>query len=663
MFSSSTWTSVPGAAAHAPAAAYRPDIDGLRAVAVLSVVLNHLSALQLPGGHVGVDVFFVISGYLITGIISREMAEGRFSFRRFYERRARRIFPALFAMLAVTLAACLFIMLPTDFIGTVRAGLGTLLFASNVVFWQMDTGYFEETDSRTNPLLHTWSLAVEEQFYLLFPLFLLACMAWARRRATLVLAACAVLSFAVAALLVRSNASAAFYLSPFRAWELLAGALLAMGALPPVRSALLRELLVGGGLCAILAACVAYGENTRFPGTAALLPVLGAAAIIHGGSGGSTLAGRFLASGPMVYMGLISYSLYLWHWPVIVLAQYLNGMEPATRHAGLLLVLSLLLAALSYHLVETPFRRPAGAQPPRRGLWQAAGFAAAGLVFCAAGLVTAGFPGRFAPAVAEMDAVRRQPLPYHDQCNDRDPDKACRLGAAAVEPKMLLWGDSHLLSMAPALHELLLKAGASAVFVPATACAPLMDVDSRIKSSCRGIAERVQEVLAARPELQTVVLSGFWSTYFREHGPLLWASGQGEHLEAEAAAAKGLQATVRWLLEHRRKTIVIGPVPTYEKNVAAALALQERDGVARLDLAQYPQRQKNALFAGAVRALPPDSRLQAADPLAWMCNPQCAVAVGGKSLYRDAHHLSTEGALALRQPIAEVLGLGGGPGR
>ena len=179
---------------------YRPDIDGLRAVAVLAVVLHHLSAPLMPGGYIGVDVFFVISGYLITRIISREMEEGTFTFARFYERRARRIFPALFAVLAVTLVAGFLLVLPSDYSATLRGALGTLFFASNIVFWRDAAhGYFEATDAGLNPLLHTWSLAVEEQFYVFFPVLLLACYRYFRRYIILILTACAVVSLAGAA--------------------------------------------------------------------------------------------------------------------------------------------------------------------------------------------------------------------------------------------------------------------------------------------------------------------------------------------------------------------------------------------------------------------------------------------------------------------------------
>ena len=656
MGSSMSWTQAFGPAMHAGSGTYRPDIDGLRAVAVLAVVLNHLPSALLPGGFVGVDVFFVISGYLITGIIGQEMAGGRFSFRRFYERRARRIFPALFFTVGATLAACFAVMLPTDLIAALQGALGALLFVANLVFWRMETGYFEEIDARTNPLLHTWSLGVEEQFYVLFPIFLFFCFRWVPRRIAPVLAACTVVSFAAAALLVRGNAAAAFYLSPFRAWELLAGALLAVGALPPLRVAALRELLVAGGLCAILAAALLYSETTRFPGASALLPVIGAMAVIQGGAGGSTLAGRLLSARPMVYVGLISYSLYLWHWPVIVLAEYVNGMRTAAGSSGPLLLVSVGLAVLSYHFVEQPWRRPALRRPHARGLLQAVAFVAGATVFCIAGLLSSGFPGRFDARVAEFDAARRDPLPYRE-CNDRHAADACRLGAPGVEPSFLLWGDSHLMAMAPVLHDLLLQSRAAAVFVPATGCAPLLDVDIRMKAGCRDVAASVRAYLSAQPSIKAVALAAFWSTYFREHGPLRWEPREGVPLEGAAAAHGALGATVQWLTENGRKAVIVGPVPTFKTSVPAALALQLRSGQPLLDLSPEHQREKNVLFARAAGTLPKEGSVAAIHPLDWMCQAQCTVMLEGKSLYRDAHHLNDEGARFLRDRLADALGL------
>lgn len=327
---------------------YRPDIDGLRAIAVLAVVLHHLSAPLLPGGYVGVDVFFVISGYLITSIISREMAEGRFSFASFYERRARRIFPALFAVLAATLVASYALLLPSDMMSTLRAALGTVFFGSNIVFWrEMKEGYFAATDLALNPLLHTWSLSVEEQFYVFFPVLLLLCYRFTRQQVVPVLLFSAMVSLVGAALLVSSKSVAVFFLSPFRAWELLAGSLLALHTVPPLRSRMLRELIAAAGLLAIVVACFVYDGGTTFPGLAALAPVLGTAALIHAGASGPSLAARLLQLPPMVWVGLISYSLYLWHWPLIVLTRYATGFEPITPHIPMLFVASLVLAYLS----------------------------------------------------------------------------------------------------------------------------------------------------------------------------------------------------------------------------------------------------------------------------------------------------------------------------
>lgn len=211
---------------------YRPDIDGLRAIAVIAVVLHHLSPTWVPGGFIGVDVFFVISGYLITKIISREIADGTFTFARFYERRIRRLFPALFTVLAFVLVAGWFILLPTDYLATSRAAAGTVVFSANFVFWRdLGEGYYA-ADAKLNPLLHMWSLGVEEQFYLLFPVFLLLIRRYARRWLVPALVASFTLSLSLSVLLTPVKPVASYFLLPTRAWELLAGSLLAVLSVP-----------------------------------------------------------------------------------------------------------------------------------------------------------------------------------------------------------------------------------------------------------------------------------------------------------------------------------------------------------------------------------------------------------------------------------------------
>lgn len=507
---------------------YRPDIDGLRAVAVLAVVLHHLSAPLVPGGYVGVDVFFVISGYLITSIIRREIAEGQFTFARFYERRARRIFPALFAMLAITLVVGYFLLLPSDMAGTLRGALGTLFFASNMVFWRdLANGYFAATDTALNPLLHTWSLAVEEQFYVFFPILLLFCYRYARQYIVWVLIICAAVSLGGAALLIESKSVAVFFLSPFRAWELFSGALLAFNAVPPLRSRsrTFRELTAAAGLAAILVACFVYDNKTTFPGLTALIPVLGAAAIIHAGASGSSFVGNLLQLRPIVYIGLISYSLYLWHWPLIVLFRYAMDMEPLTSWIPALLVASLLMGSLSYHFIEQPFRR--GARFGRKFVFSSSAvFASLLAVVSFGGLVRDGFETRFSAEVVKLDKARTPAIPLRD-CDNRPQRNWCELGISTAMPSILLWGDSHALAWAPAIDVSLQNAHQRALFATSSGCPPLLGIMNKDKSACGQQNAVVMSYLLAHPEIKTVVMAAYWSAYFREGGPLTVTAGGG----------------------------------------------------------------------------------------------------------------------------------------
>ena len=257
---------------------YRRDIDGLRAFAILPVLLFHAHVPGFSGGYVGVDIFFVISGFLITGIIAREVDEGRFSLLRFYERRFRRIIPALSVMILAVLAVAAWLYLPGDLEGVPKSALAATLFASNLWFFT-DTGYFAG-GADVKPLLHTWSLAVEEQYYIGFPILLILIARYAPRRRGAIMAAAMLASFALAAAMQRDTSGFTFYLLPARAWELLAGALLALGIVPPVSRRWMREALGLAGLLAIGATVLLYDKNSPFPGLGALPPVLGAAALL-----------------------------------------------------------------------------------------------------------------------------------------------------------------------------------------------------------------------------------------------------------------------------------------------------------------------------------------------------------------------------------------------
>lgn len=636
---------------------YRPDIDGLRAIAVLAVVLHHLSAPLLPGGYVGVDVFFVISGYLITSIISREMAEGRFSFASFYERRARRIFPALFAMLAATLVASYTLLLPSDMMSTLRAALGTVFFGSNIVFWrEMKEGYFAATDLALNPLLHTWSLSVEEQFYVFFPVLLLLCYRFTRQQVVPVLLFSAMVSLVGAALLVSSKSVAVFFLSPFRAWELLAGSLLALHTVPPLRSRMLRELIAAAGLLAIVVACFVYDGGTTFPGLAALAPVLGTAALIHAGASGPSLAARLLQLPPMVWVGLISYSLYLWHWPLIVLTRYATGFEPITPHIPMLFVASLVLAYLSYRFIEQPFRRSAVVNRRTVFVSSAASAVLAALV-ASAGLLKGGFESRFSPEVIELDKARAPQIPF-SQCRGGQSGNWCVLGRPDLTPKILLWGDSHMQAWAPAFDQILRDRSEAAVFIFMPRCPPMLDLHRHsARPDCPKHNLFVRDYLLAHPEISTVVMAGFWSQYFRSESTLS-AVREGVTLDGVAAAQIALSDSLSWLQNNRRRVVLIGPVPVYDKNVPLSLAVGIATQRQLLHSTLADQMHKSSAFFEVVEAAGTSPNLTFLNPLQWLCgNHHCALIRNGESLYRDDDHLSVSGALAFADLLAQGLAL------
>ena len=377
---------------------YRPEIDGLRSVAVVSVVLYHAGVTALSGGFAGVDVFFVISGFLITRIIAEETRAGRFSILRFYDRRARRILPALLVVMLATVPLAWAVMVPYQLEDFTQSIVATLVFASNLLFWK-EADYFA-ADAALKPLLHTWSLAVEEQFYVVFPLLLLALHRLARRAILPILAGLALVSFAAGLVWAARDSAATFFLIQFRAWELLAGAMAALWMMDhAVRP---RPVLAWGGLAMIVASFLVVHEGSLWPGPLTLLPVLGTVAILMAATA-TTGPGRLLAWEPMRLTGLISYSLYLWHLPLLVCLNIVYfGEAPASLRA-LAVAVSVVLSVLSWRFVEGPFRDHA-----RTG-WRSFGTALALavlplLAFGIAGVRSAGFQdyiiGRVPPALA-----------------------------------------------------------------------------------------------------------------------------------------------------------------------------------------------------------------------------------------------------------------------
>ncbi|MCP1471649.1 peptidoglycan/LPS O-acetylase OafA/YrhL [Sphingobium sp. OAS761] len=607
---------------------HRRDIDGLRALAILPVLLFHAHVPGFSGGYVGVDIFFVISGYLITGIVAREVDEGRFSLFHFYERRFRRIIPALTLMMVAVLGLAAWLYLPGDLEGVPRSALAASLFASNLWFFT-DTGYFAG-GADVKPLLHTWSLAVEEQYYIGFPVALMLLARFAPRWRLATVGAAAAASLTLCALMARDGSGFAFYLLPTRAWELFAGALLALGAAPAVKMRWLAETLSWAGIAAITAAVICYDSTTFFPGAAAMLPVAGAAVLIHGAPG--TSAGRLLSCRPMVAVGLLSYSLYLWHWPLIVFTEYATDAPLAGSTRIMVIVASFIAAWLSWRYVERPFRDPG--RVSRQRVFQ--GTAAAVLILSAlsgALMQAGGWPSRFSPEVLALAAGRNDISPDRKRCHDSFMRGAapCVLGAD-VPPDAMLWGDSHGVEMAHALAGVARAEGRSLIERTTSSCPPVLGYQAK-DPRCAAANRAAFAALRADPHIRRVYLAAFW------------ANGDFD----DRAFVDRLGATVAAIRATGRQVTIIGPVPPQPFDVPRRLAHLARAG--RLDQARGVERATVEARTGHLRTLFARWRtrgVRVIDPMATLCRERyCAILRDGRPLYFDSHHLSMAGARAV----------------
>ncbi len=490
---------------------HRRDIDGLRALAIVPVVLFHVGTPGFSGGFVGVDVFFVISGFLITGILQRSLEAERFSLAGFYARRARRILPALAVMAAVTALAALALMTPEDLLALGRDLAATALFVSNLQFTR-EIGYFSP-NAATMPLLHTWSLAIEEQFYAAWPLILWATYRFARRALPAVVVGLGLGSFALSIWWTRDNPADAFFMTPTRVWELMLGAQLVLWPVIFARR-WLRELMSDAGLALIALSIVTFNTGTASPGPMAALPCLGAALCLAANGQGDTLVARLLSWRPVVFVGLISYSLYLWHWPLLALATYRLLEPPSAAQAAAIIGLSLVLAVLSWRFIEQPFRR-GGLTAPRRTLALAA--AAIAILALAGGtmVLTRGLPGRVDAGVRIADAARYDRSPF-GACGPPPAPPRCRIGPPGPE-EIAVWGDSHAVAFTPVIVRDAARADLRVRLYTRGACPPLLGV-SPVRPGHRigGCAEsnrRAMAAMAANPSLRTVVLVSRWTTY------------------------------------------------------------------------------------------------------------------------------------------------------
>jgi peptidoglycan/LPS O-acetylase OafA/YrhL len=501
---------------------YRPDVDGLRMVAVGAVVLFHLQVPYVTGGYVGVDIFFVISGYLISAILFSELETGRYSLLSFYERRARRILPALFLVLVATAAAACVLMIPPDIVDVGKSTLATLAFVANFYFWQT-SGYFAGA-AELQPLLHMWSLAVEEQFYIVFPLFLWLGFRIPRHLFLLLFWGLASGSLAVSIYGAVYYPTASFYVPVTRAWELMTGAVVARpDFLLPLMArrlpGILNSALSLAGLAAVAAPVFILDPNSAFPGINSISPVLGAALVILTGRNGPTPVARVLSLRPVVRIGLISYSLYLWHWPIWVLSGEFTWFDRQQAWPKLALVaLSVLLAWASWRFVEAPFRDRS--KTSRAGIFR---FSAAGGTFLATlALVMFVFPSAMAMnrlTAAQLDLVQYedyrdlQEFPHADCFVRRSSDKGLpgSCPAKAGSNDTLIWGDSFAEQLVPGL--MTWGGGGQLLQVTSGGCPPLLYLDGTSgRELCRAYSRLARSSIAMlSPE--RVIIAARWELY------------------------------------------------------------------------------------------------------------------------------------------------------
>lgn len=631
---------------------YRADVDGLRAVAVLGVVLFHFG-LGCPGGFVGVDVFFVISGFLITSLIWKDLQNDQFSFANFWERRFRRIAPALLAMLFATLVAGYFLLLPKDLISLGKSAAMSLACTGNIYFWEVSDYFSPRTD--TMPLLHMWSLAVEEQFYLIVPFVMWGMFRFrqlANRGAVLAMIVTGMLlSFLICSNWMVYNSNSAFYLLPSRAWELLIGSLVAMLPAPTglARSRASKELLSFAGLLMVLAPMLYYTSETSFPGWGAVPPCLGAALLIWANAGEKntpSLVSRALACRPLVFIGLISYSLYLWHWPLAAYSYYYS-IEPLTLlHKVVLLSLSLVLAVLSWQYIETPFRvKKIGAT--RWSLFRFVGTGmGVGVAASLALVVLQGIPARF-PAEISAIAASYQDRNQYPQTSLKDVQagKLICLGEqnAPEESSILIWGDSHAAAAGPALEEWLHENNMKGYFAHRRGVAPVVGWED-LTSPKKDVLAYNAAVLdyAVKKGFSQVLLIGRWSKYL------------APDVDQGGAFTPALLGTIQQLKQSGLQVTLMLCVPEHEFDVPRALALAEMAQVSTAAMIQKTNCQHYA---------EPDPRwvemLQLAG--AEVINPRrefldlegqhYKIRSEGTVLYFDDDHLSVSGAKKILTPF------------
>lgn len=638
---------------------------------MLAVVLYHFGLPYLTGGFVGVDIFFVISGFLIGGILWAELDQtGTLSLRRFYLRRIRRLAPAFFAMALVTTVFAALILLPFEFRDFGKQLIAATLWLSNVLFYK-GSGYFDSAEG-SKVLLHTWSLSVEEQFYLCLPLGLLLL-----RRKPLLIGALVLLwaaSLVASVTLTPTQPTATFYLFPFRAWELLSGVLLAIWGYQTRSRWAIHPALSWIGLALLAASILLIRPGTGFPGWQVLVPVLGAVLILLNGADRNPV-NRVLGSPGPVFVGLISYSLYLWHWPVLTLSTYWRGAYSGGAEAALWLALAVLLALASWALVERPARRVT--LVPNVRLLAGAGIAAVLVLGVGAwAYKTNGAPGRFGPLARPHIDASADFLQDWSRCSTATDGplagvETCAIGPDAA-PQVLVWGDSHARAYMDGLALAATEEQVPGIIIWHAGCPPLFGLIKTETAAtpaqdqdCATDTETLRAALPGLTAINRVLLIGRWTYYAEGAGTgldadnrisLAPAAGSGltgaTQAELYAAAWDQTVAELSRTFAHIAVLRQVPEIPRYDSRLfARALAfgqMTESDAMSRFVVQQDALAARVARAEAPLTQLAAEGRITLIDTWPSLCGDVCSVMQRGQSFYFDNNHLTNTGALALR---------------
>lgn len=647
---------------------YRREIDGLRALAVLPVILFHAGFDLFSGGFVGVDVFFVISGYLITKIILSELEQEKFSILNFYERRARRILPALFLVMLVCIPFAWFWLYPSDMKDFAQSLVAVSTFSSNILFWR-ESGYFD-TAAELKPLLHTWSLAVEEQYYVLFPIFLMLFWRLGMRWILMLLGVVFITSIATAQWAAYAQPAAAFYLLPTRTWELLIGAFAAFYlSKTNGRTNLARSVSeVGGwlGIALILFAVFFYSHATPFPGFYALVPTIGTVLVILFATQQTTV-GKFVGNKVFVGLGLISYSAYLWHQPLFAFAKQRSLVEPSQLTFITLSVLALVLAYFSWRYVETPFRKKDLVSRSKIFYGALLGtlfFISVGVI----GHISDGFKERFEIPASVYNSIQR--TPREAECFGKAgihviEDWFCELGIDSATKDFLVFGDSHALSALPAFDTVATDLGISGIFTGTSGCTPFLGVyalrNDQLSHNCHALNKRVYQFVQDQ-QISTVFFIARWS-YYTDGGysgsNFSYISTDENGLanpdESRRAFEIGLENTITAYRSIGVNVIFLPQVPQQILSPVQIYSLASRSKEYKVNNFSV-SKEKHLSLQRYVNTLFEKTGVSLIELDQYFCDEsKCAVGNESASFYFDEDHLSLEGSKRLVDPIREAI--------